>query len=147
MELNKLPKTTSKSNKRLGRGHGSGKVKTSGRGQKGQKAREKIKHQFEGGQLPLTKKLPFLRGKGRNYSLKAKNIVINVKQLNVLAKEASVDKQTLVKYRLLKEEQLDLPVKILGEGELTKVLTVKLPCSKGAKAKIEKAGGKVEQSR
>ena len=66
MELNKLAKTTVKTKKRLGQGHGSGRVKTSGRGTKGQKARGKIPLRFEGGALPLIKRMPFHRGKGKN---------------------------------------------------------------------------------
>lgn len=144
MELNQLSKITEKTKKRLGRGSGSGRGKTSGRGQKGQKAREKIKQQFEGGQLPLTKRMPFGRGKGRNYPLGKKNLVVNVKLLNFLPADTIVNNETLVKYGLLKKEWQDCQVKILGEGDLKTALTVKLACSKGAKQKIEKAGGKVE---
>ncbi len=146
MEIDKLAKTIHKERKRLGRGHGSGRGKTSGRGQKGQKAREKIKQQFEGGQLPLTKRLSFGRGKGRNYPLGAKNLVINVKLLNFIPVNTIVNNETLVKYGLLKKELQESQVKILGEGDLKIALTVKLPCSKGARQKIEKAGGKVEQN-
>lgn len=146
MELNQLSKIVSKTKKRLGRGSGSGKGKTSGRGQKGQKAREKIKQQFEGGQLPLTKRMPFGRGKGRNYPLGKKALVVNVKLLNFIPANTIVNQETLVKYGLLKKELQGCSVKILGEGDLKTALTVKLPCSKGAKQKIEKAGGKVEQN-
>lgn len=66
MNIHSLPKIVKRSKKRLGRGHGSGKVKTSGRGTKGQKARGKLPLGFEGGQTPLVKRLPYLRGKGRN---------------------------------------------------------------------------------
>ena len=144
MELNQFPKIVSKTKKRLGRGSGSGRGKTSGRGQKGQKAREKIKQQFEGGQLPLTKRMPFGRGKGRNYPLGKKNLVVNVKLLNFIPANTIVNKETLVKYGLLKKELLGCQVKILGEGDLKTALTVKLACSKGARQKIEKAGGKYE---
>lgn len=144
MKLNELPKTVVKTKKRVGRGSGSGRGKTSGRGTKGQKAREKIKLSFEGGQLPLTKRLPFGRGKGRNYSLQQKSVVINVKYLNLLPAQTVVTKETLVKYGLLKKELENPKIKILGEGELKVALTVKLPCSSGAKKKIEKAGGKIE---
>ena len=68
MNLNQLPKIKKTSKKRLGQGHGSGKVKTSGRGTKGQKARNKVPMYFEGGALPLIKRLPYRRGKGRNKS-------------------------------------------------------------------------------
>ena len=68
MKLSQLPRTVSRPKKRLGRGHGSGKVKTSGRGTKGQKARGHMPIGFEGGQLPLIKRLPLLRGKSKNKS-------------------------------------------------------------------------------
>lgn len=144
MELNKLPKITKRSKKRLGRGLGGGRGKTSGRGTKGQRARGKIKLGYEGGQLPLIKRLPFLRGKSRNISLKHKPVIINVKFLNLLPAKTEVDIKTLVKYGILKEEAVGFGVKILGEGDLTKSLIVKLPSSKGARKKIEAAGGKIE---
>ncbi len=147
MALNSLVKITSKSKKRVGRGAGSGRGKTAGRGQKGQKAREKIKTLFEGGQLALVKRLPLWRGKGRNKPKKNKPFPINLKFLNLLPDNAVVDLETLVKHRLLKiNEGEKIKVKILGEGKLTKKLTVKLPCSKGAAEKIVKAGGKVINS-
>lgn len=144
MKLNELPKITEKPKKRVGRGAGSGRGKTAGRGTKGQKAREKIKLGFEGGQLPLIKRLPLKRGKGRNKSLKPGPIVVNIKYLNVLPKGSLVDLETLIKARIVKEDEArSFGVKILGDGELLLPLTVKLPCSGGAKEKIEKAGGKV----
>lgn len=145
MELSKLSKTTTKSKKRVGRGYGSGRGKTAGRGTKGQKARGKVKLGFEGGQLPLIKRLPLQRGKGKFKSFKTKPLVVNVKLLNLLPKDEVVDLKTLVKYKILKEDEAKkFGVKILGDGELKKPLVVKLPCSKGAIEKIEKAGGKVE---
>lgn len=145
MELSKLSKTTTKSKKRVGRGYGSGRGKTAGRGTKGQKARGKVKLGFEGGQLPLIKRLPLQRGKGKFKSFKTKPLVVNVKLLNLLPKDEVVDLKTLVKYKILKEDEAKkFGVKILGDGELKKPLVVKLPCSKGAIKKIEKAGGKVE---
>ena len=80
MKLESLPKTTERRKKRLGLGHGSGRGKTAGRGTKGQRARGKIPISFEGGAIPLIKRLPFMRGKGKNKSFKkskyrnAKNI-------------------------------------------------------------------------
>lgn len=144
MELNKLSKITKRSKKRLGRGLGSGRGKTSGRGTKGQKARGKVKLGYEGGQLSLVKRLPFRRGRGRNISLRHKPLIINVKFLNLLPAKTEVDIKTLVKYGILKEEDAGFGVKILGEGSLTKPLIVRLPSSKGARKKIEVAGGKVE---
>lgn len=145
MNLSNLQKLTTRKKKRVGLGHGSGRGKTSGRGTKGQKARNDVPLDFEGGNLPLIKRLPFLRGKGRNKSLHAKSFVINVSALNVLPKNATVDLETLAKYRLVNlESAKQIGVKILGDGELGVALTVKVPTSKGAAEKIKKAGGKVE---
>lgn len=142
--LNKLPKITGQKKRIIGRGHGSGRGKTAGRGTKGQKARGKIKQTFEGGALPLIKRLPFMRGKSRNKSFRKKALVINVKVLNLLPKDSVVDVDLLVKHKIVeKEEALLFGVKILGEGELKIPLTVKLLVSKGAREKIEKAHGKI----
>ena|SRR5579859_4268598 len=147
MNLNALPKSTTRGKRRLGQGHGSGRVKTSGRGQKGQKARRKIKLSFEGGALPLIKRMPFLRGKGRNFSLKGKPEIITLSMLNVFAKDAIVDSKAVIKQNLVKEADAEkYGVKILGDGTIEKALRVKLPTSKSAKEKIEKAGGSVESS-
>ena len=145
MNLHDLDKLTAKSKKRVGLGHGSGRGKTAGRGQKGQKARNKVPLYFEGGALPLTKRLPFLRGKGRNKSLKQNAVILNVDALNVFAKGAIVDQESLAKHKLITLDAVKYRgVKILGDGELTVALTVTLPVSKGAAEKISKAGGKVE---
>lgn len=144
-ELNKLPKITHKSKKRLGQGHGSGRGKTAGRGTKGQKARSSIKLSFEGGALPLIKRLPFRRGKGRNKVFKKKPIAINVKVLNMLAPDTVVTLDALVKHHIVDEQDAKrYGVKILGDGELNVPLMVKLSTSHSARNKIEKAGGKVE---
>ena len=88
MKLDQLPKITTKKKKRLGRGYGSGKGgHTVGRGAKGQKARGKVKLGFEGGQLPLIKRLPLKRGKGKFKSFKKKPLVVNVRFLNLLPKK------------------------------------------------------------
>lgn len=145
MELNELLKTTKTGKKRLGQGHGSGRVKTAGRGQKGQKARGKIALSFEGGALPLIKRLPFMRGKGRNKSVKQDPITLSMDVLNTLSKGTVVTIESLIKNKLVKEDLAKIKgVKILGNGELKVELIVKLPVSKTAKNKIEKAGGKVE---
>ncbi len=142
--LHKLPKLTETRRKRVGRGHGSGRVKTSGRGTKGQKARGKIKLGFEGGQLPLIKRLPLRRGKDKNKSLRAGPIVVNIKYLSILPSGSKVDLETLIKARVVKEDEARaFGVKILGDGEIKIPLTVCLPCSHGARGKIEKAGGKI----
>jgi large subunit ribosomal protein L15 len=147
MNLHTLPKITTKGAKRLGQGHGSGRVKTSGRGQKGQKARRKIRISFEGGALPLIKRMPFLRGKGRNYSLKGKPEIVTLTKLNTLSKNTVVDLKALVEHKLVKEKRArSYGIKILGDGTIEVALQVKLPTSKSAKEKIEKAGGSVELS-
>lgn len=146
MNLSTLVPITEKRKRRLGQGHGSGRVKTAGRGTKGQKARRKIPLRFEGGALPLIKRLPFRRGKGRNKSFKNKPIAINVKVLNLLAKNTVVDIEMLIKHHIVdRTDALSYGVKILGDGDITIPLTIKLPISKGAAEKITKAGGNVEQ--
>ena len=127
---------------RKGRGHGSGNGKTAGKGHKGQKARSggSIRPGFEGGQMPLQRRIPkrgFVNVFATNYA------VINVKDLNVFEDGAVVDEQAIVEAGLLKKT-LD-GVKVLGKGELTKKLTVNVAAfSESAKQKIEEAGGKAE---
>lgn len=145
--LNQLQKITTKGKRRLGLGHGSGRAKTSGRGTKGQKARRTIALSFEGGALPLIKRMPFLRGKNRNNPFEKGSVILNVGDLNGLAKGSTVDMKSLVAAKLVKaNEAKKKGIKILSDGELTVALTVKLPVSKAAQAKIEKAGGNVQLS-
>lgn len=145
MDLNNLPKTHARSKKRLGQGHGSGRVKTSGRGTKGQKARGKVPQRFEGGALPLTKRLPYLRGKGRNKRFFKKSLVVNLKHLSNLPKNQVVDIESLIKLKIVKEDDAKrFGVKILGDGKIENPLIIKVPISKSAAKKIEKAGGKIE---
>ncbi len=128
-------------NFRRGRGHGSGNGKTAGKGHKGQKARSGAPRPgFEGGQMPLFRRLPKRGFKNINH----KNIVgINVSALEVFENGAVVDVEALKKLGLVKKE-LD-GVKILGNGELTKKLTVKANAfSASAKEKIEALGGTTE---
>jgi large subunit ribosomal protein L15 len=147
MQLHTLSKSTEKPRRRLGQGHGSGRVKTAGRGTKGQKARGDIPLRFEGGALPLIKRLPFLRGKQKNKPFRAKAVVLNVSDLNVLPANSVVDQASLVKYKLVDERELKRGgVKILGDGELQVALTVAVPVSQSAKTKIEKAGGSIAQA-
>ncbi len=141
MNLNNLTKIITKSKKRLGRGHGSGKVKTAGRGTKGQKSRGKIKSDFEGGQLPIIKRLPLLRGKTRNRSRAAYTYAFSIEKLAKLPAGTTVSLETLRKYHMI--DRSVAKVKILGGGTLPVSLTVAIACSKSAKASIEKAGGKV----
>jgi large subunit ribosomal protein L15 len=142
MKLNNLVKTSSKSKKRLGQGHGSGKVKTGGRGTKGQKSRGRVPLYFEGGALPLIKRLPFLRGKGRNDSLAAPSVVVNLSDLNKLPKNTIIDEEFLLGKSNTSRKTFRM--KILGEGEIKIPLIIKVAISKRAASKVEKAGGKVE---
>jgi large subunit ribosomal protein L15 len=142
--LSNLPKIVKHPAKRLGRGHGSGKVKTAGRGTKGQKAREKIKLSFAGSSLQASwlKRLPLIRGKGKNKSHNShRPFIVNVKYLNALKPQTEVTLESLKKAGII-DEGIN-KVKILGDGELKVTLTVKLPCSQRAKKKIAKAGGSV----
>ncbi len=144
MQLSSLAKITRVGKRRLGQGLGSGRGKTGGRGTKGQKAKKTIPLDFEGGALPLIKRLPFMRGRGKNKSFKKKPIIINVKVLNLLKRDSIVDLETLIKNHIVDEAEAKMyGVKILGDGILSVPLTVLLPVSKGAKKKIEDIGGKV----
>lgn len=144
MSLNKLSKISKNKKKRLGQGHGSGRGKTGGRGTKGQKAKTNIPLFFEGGALPLIKRLPFRRGKGKNKVFKDTPVILNVKALNLLKKDTIVDINSLVKNRIVDENDAKTyGVKILGDGDLKVSLTVSIPVSKQAAIKIQKAGGKV----
>ena len=105
MNMNNLVKTTQKKKRRLGQGHGSGRMKTSGRGTKGQNAKGKRALSFEGGALPLIKRLPFRRGKGKNKVFKKKPIIVNVKALSLLKKDSVVDLKTLVAHNIVDEKE------------------------------------------
>ena len=128
--------------KRIGRGHGSGHGKTSGKGQKGQNARSGggVRLGFEGGQTPIMRRLP-KRG-FTNFNRKVFAIV-NVVSLNVFENDTVVTPELLIETGLVRKE-LD-GIKILGQGELEKKLTVKANKFSGsAVSTIEQAGGKVE---
>lgn len=127
--------------KRLGRGHGSGRGKTAGRGTKGQKARGTVPRDFEGGQLALTKRFPLLRGKTRNKSRKPHTVTLRVSRLSIMDAGSKVSIETLKKYGIVNESAVS--VKLVAGGTLTKALTIMIPLSKGAKIDIEKAGGTV----
>jgi len=145
MQLNNLVSIKTKSKRRLGQGHGSGRVKTAGRGTKGQNARSSRSMSFEGGALPLIKRLPFRRGKGRNKLFKNKPVIVNIKALNLFAKDSIIDLKALIGKKIVDAaEAAQYGVKILGDGEIKSALTIKLPISKRAEKKIVKAGGKVE---
>ena len=129
--------------KRIGRGPASGQGKTAGKGQKGQKSRSGYSRRpgFEGGQMPLQRRLP---KRGFNNIFATESAVVNVCDLEERFEDgATVDAQSLVECGLLKKT-LD-GVKVLGRGELTKKLDVKVAkVSETAKSKIEAAGGTVE---
>ncbi|MEK7605129.1 MAG: 50S ribosomal protein L15 [Patescibacteria group bacterium] len=145
MELNQLPSISHKSKRRLGQGHGSGRVKTAGRGTKGQKARYDIPLDFEGGALPLIKRLPFLRGKDRNKSIYAKPIVLDVASLNRLPQNTKVTIESLAKHQIVDKLAAETRgVKILGNGDVNVALVIQLPISKSAEEKVIKAGGRIE---
>ena len=131
-----------KSVKRIGRGHGSGQGKTAGKGHKGQKARagKGMRVGFEGGQMPLQRRIP---KRGFNNIFAKKVVSVNVGTLNKFEDGAVVDIAALVEAGIVKNS-FDA-VKILSNGNLTKKLTVKVSAySEAAKAKIEAAGGKAE---
>jgi large subunit ribosomal protein L15 len=128
-------------NFRRGRGHGSGNGKTAGKGHKGQKARSGAPRPgFEGGQMPLYRRIPKRGFTNRN----SKTIVgINVSALEVFDNDAVVTVEALLEQGIVKNPRDG--VKILGNGELTKKLTVQVNAfSAGAKEKIEALGGKAE---
>ena len=144
MELNSLTNTPGarERRKRVGRGCGSGMGKTSCKGQKGQQSRKGHKHKlvFEGGQMPLMRRLP-KRG-FNNARFNDKALGVNVSDLEKCFEAgAEVTVETLSKAGFADNKK---PlIKVLGNGELTKKLTVKVPCSAAAKEKIEKTGGTV----
>ena len=145
MKLNELSPAqgSAKAGYRKGRGPGSGNGKTAGKGHKGQNARSGggVRPGFEGGQLPLYRKLPKRGFKNRfavNYS------IVNVAALNKFEDGAVVDLEALIAAKIVRKP-LD-GLKVLGNGELTKKLTVKATVfSATAKEKIEAAGGKTEE--
>ncbi len=140
-ELSPAPGSVRES-KRIGRGHGSGQGKTAGKGHKGQKARagRGVRPGFEGGQMPLHRRVP---KRGFVNIFETKYAIVNIAALDKFDDGAVVDAQALRQAGLIKK-MLD-GVKILGNGEVKKSLTVKAAAfSETAKAKIEAAGGKAE---
>jgi large subunit ribosomal protein L15 len=136
------PEGSTKKRKRVGRGPGSGHGKTSCRGHKGQKARSggSIAPGFEGGQMPLTRRLP---KRGFTNIFKKSYAVVNLKDLNRLGQRDAIAIEALREAGLVKKIQDG--VKVLGEGEIAYPLILKANrVSKTAKSKIEAAGGKVE---
>jgi large subunit ribosomal protein L15 len=146
MNLNDLrpAEGSTQKRKRVGRGTGSGKGKTSGRGQKGQNARAGggVRANFEGGQLPLTKRLPKLRG--FNNRFKVEYVPVNLDELDRLFDgQAEVNPEALSAAGLV--GNANDPIVVLARGDVSKALTVKVQrISATARQKIEAAGGSVE---
>lgn len=130
--------------RRLGRGHGSGRGTTAGRGTKGQKARTggTVRPRFEGGQLPLSLRLPFKRGFHNRFRVEAQEV--NLRALAGFPPNAEVDPEAMAAAQLI--HSVSAPVKILGVGDVKHPLTVVADrFSASAKSKIEAAGGKAIQ--
>lgn len=129
--------------KRVGRGHGSGHVKTAGKGTKGQKARSggSIRPQFEGGQLPIVQRLPYKRGFKNIFAQQWE--IINVGDLSRFPEGTTVTATLLHGARMI--EHADRPLKVLGEGALEHALTIRADAfSEKARQTIEAAGGTVD---
>lgn len=144
MKLNELkpPAGAKKRKKRVGRGDGSGHGGTSCRGAKGQNARSggKVKPGFEGGQMPLTRRLP---KRGFKNPFRKDIIAVNVSRLNVFSEGTVVDAEALLAQRIIK--RAGDGIKVLGKGEISVPLTVKAAgVSKVAREKIEASGGSIE---
>ena len=140
------PKGARREKRRVGRGHGSGQGTTAGKGTKGQKARSGrgVPLYFEGGQLPLVRRLPYRRG-FRN-PFRVEYAIVNVAQLASLPAGSTVTADTLVQAGLLRRGEG--PVKVLGDGELSVALHVQTDrVSRQAREKIEAAGGSVVELR
>ena len=143
MKLHELPSSAGATHeaKRKGRGHGTGNGKTAGRGHKGQRARSgKTRPGFEGGQMPLARRVP---KRGFNNIFAKPFETLNVSAFEQFENDAVIDLEAMLSSRLLKKCQYG--VKILGNGEITKKLTIKASAfSETARQKIEAAGGKAE---
>lgn len=144
MKLNELspPKGSRKTRKRLGRGVGSGKGKTAGRGTKGQNSRSGggVRPGFEGGQMPLHRRLP---KRGFTNIFKKKIAVINVRDLSKYESDSVVDEAALIRAGLVKGRRDG--IKLLGQGQIKIPLTIKVNAiSKDAREKIIEAGGNVK---
>jgi large subunit ribosomal protein L15 len=146
MKLHELqaPKGAKKSRKRVGRGIAAGQGKTAGRGTKGQASRSGGTKgpYFEGGQLPLVRRLPFKRGFTNIF--RVQYVPVNLYRLQEFEADAEISPATLAAAGIIKSAEL--PVAILGDGDLDRPLAVKAHrFSSSARAKIEEAGGSVEE--
>ena len=140
-ELSPSPGST-KSKKRIGRGPGSGTGKTAGRGHKGQRSRSGYSQRlgFEGGQMPLIRRVP---KRGFTNIFRSEYSVINVRDLAALAEEGEITPESLLAHGLVRRGR---PVKILGDGEIDTAVTVRAhKFSRSARQKIEAAGGSCEE--
>lgn len=143
MNLDNIPtiKGATHPTKRLGRGEGSGHGKTSGKGHKGQKSRSGggIRIGFEGGQMPLYRKLP--RRGFNNFNFKTSYQLVNLKHLEKIDGDI-VNRSTLLRAGLIRDNSQ--AIKLLGDGELSRAFTIELDqISASAKAKVEAAGGQI----
>jgi len=144
MKLHELspPKGAKKARKRVGRGVGSGQGKTAGRGSKGQKSRSGggVRVGFEGGQMPIQRRLP---KRGFTNIFRKQWAVVNVRDLTRFEAGSVVDARAMVDAGLVRSSRLG--VKLLAQGEISHPLTVKVGrCSKAAREKIQAAGGIIE---
>lgn len=127
--------------RRVGRGQGSGQGTYAGRGVKGQKGREQVRRGFEGGQLPIMKRMPYKRGFVNPFRVEYE--IVNVGRLELLGLSGVIDQEALARAGVVDTAR---PLKILGAGDLTRALTVRAHrVSAAARAKIEAAGGTVEE--
>ena len=148
MKLHELrpPEGAHRERRRIGRGHGSGQGTTAGKGTKGQKARSGggVPPYFEGGQLPLVRRLPYRRGFKNPF--RVAYTVVNLAKLGTLPAGSEVTSETLIGLGLLHKGEG--PVKVLADGELAVALTVRVDrVSEQARQKIEAAGGSVVELR
>ncbi|MFQ5492835.1 MAG: 50S ribosomal protein L15 [Candidatus Dojkabacteria bacterium] len=149
--LNNLPKIKTRKSKRIGRGYGSAKGgHTVGRGQKGQKSRSGYKparRGFEGGAMPLSRRIPKLKGFRRGYFMARVNpTVVNVGDLNEMyASGETIDISSLIEKGVIRSRSKTNSIKILAKGKITKKLTVDgIPVSENAKKMIEAKGGSIK---
>ncbi len=134
-----------KNKKRIGRGNATGQGTTAGKGTKGQKARGGVRRGFEGGQLPIMKRMPYKRG-FKNF-FRVEYEIVNLARIEELLEEgrleSAIDQTTLARAGVI---DIHRPLKILGEGELTRAIQIRAhKVSAGARTKIEAAGGTVEE--
>lgn len=144
LKLNNLSpiKGARKGKKRIGRGPGSGLGKTAGRGHKGARSRSgySAKPGFEGGQMPLHRRLP---KRGFTNIFKKEYVLVSLSDLDTFDAGTTVDRKALIESGIVKK---DLPVKVLANGEITKAITVDVDkISQGARDKITAAGGSVKE--